>query len=58
MAFFAMGSQEEFWAFSKDEKQCVWEIVVEETNRRVPVGPLSHDQRERLRDVLHGMKLI
>jgi 4-hydroxy-tetrahydrodipicolinate synthase len=34
---FAMGSQGEFWAFSADEKRQVWEIVVEETNRRVPV---------------------
>lgn len=34
---FAMGSQGEFWAFSADEKQRVWEIVVEETNKRVPV---------------------
>jgi len=34
---FAIGSQGEFWAFSADEKQRVWEIVVEETNRRVPV---------------------
>ncbi len=34
---FAIGSQGEFWAFSGDEKQRVWEIVVEETNRRVPV---------------------
>lgn len=34
---FAMGSQGEFWAFSADEKQRVWEVVVEETNRRAPV---------------------
>jgi len=34
---FAMGSQGEFWAFSADEKQYVWEVVVEETNHRVPV---------------------
>jgi len=34
---FAMGSQGEFWAFSADEKQRVWEVVVEETNHRVPV---------------------
>ena len=34
---FAMGSQGEFWAFSADEKRRVWEIVVEETNHRVPV---------------------
>ena len=34
---FVMGSQGEFWAFSADEKQRVWEAVVEETNHRVPV---------------------
>ena len=34
---FAMGSQGEFWAFSADEKRRVWEVVVEETNHRVPV---------------------
>jgi len=34
---FAMGSQGEFWAFSAEEKRRVWEIVVEETNKRVPV---------------------
>jgi 4-hydroxy-tetrahydrodipicolinate synthase len=34
---FATGSQGEFWAFSADEKKRTWEIVVEETNRRVPV---------------------
>jgi 4-hydroxy-tetrahydrodipicolinate synthase len=34
---FATGSQGEFWAFSAQEKQRVWEIVVEETNMRVPV---------------------
>ncbi len=34
---FALGSQGEFWAFSADEKQRVWETVVAETNRRVPV---------------------
>lgn len=34
---FAVGSQGEFWAFSEKEKQRVWEIVVEETNGRVPV---------------------
>ena len=34
---FAMGSQGEFWAFSAEEKRRVWEIVVEETNRHVPV---------------------
>lgn len=34
---FATGSQGEFWAFSAKEKQRTWEIVVEETNGRVPV---------------------
>ena len=34
---FAVGSQGEFWAFSEKEKQRVWEVVVEETNGRVPV---------------------
>jgi 4-hydroxy-tetrahydrodipicolinate synthase len=34
---FATGSQGEFWAFSADEKKRVWETVVDETNRRVPV---------------------
>lgn len=34
---FATGSQGEFWAFSAEEKIRVWEIVVQETNGRVPV---------------------
>lgn len=34
---FATGSQGEFWAFSAEEKQRVWEIVVDETAHRVPV---------------------
>ena len=34
---FAVGSQGEFWALAADEKQQVWEVVVEETNGRVPV---------------------
>ncbi len=34
---FVTGSQGEFWAFSAEEKQRAWEIVVEETNGRVPV---------------------
>ncbi len=34
---FATGSQGEFWAFSAEEKQQVWEVVVAETNQRVPV---------------------
>jgi 4-hydroxy-tetrahydrodipicolinate synthase len=34
---FAIGSQGEFWGFSAEEKQRVWEIVVEQTAKRVPV---------------------
>ncbi len=34
---FPVGSQGEFWALTPDEKQQVWEVVVEETNGRVPV---------------------
>lgn len=34
---FTVGSQGEFWALSADEKQRVWEVVVEEANQRVPV---------------------
>jgi len=34
---FITGSQGEFWAFSAEEKKRAWEIVVEETNGRVPV---------------------
>ena len=34
---FVTGSQGEFWAFSESEKRRAWEIVVEETNGRVPV---------------------
>lgn len=34
---FATGSQGEFWAFSSEEKLRTWEVVVDETNRRVPV---------------------
>jgi 4-hydroxy-tetrahydrodipicolinate synthase len=36
-AVFSTGSQGEFWAFSADEKQQIWETVVEETAGRVPV---------------------
>jgi 4-hydroxy-tetrahydrodipicolinate synthase len=36
-AVFAVGSQGEFWAFTAEEKQRVWEVVVEETRGRVPV---------------------
>ncbi len=34
---FATGSQGEFWALTPDEKQRVWEVVVDETRGRVPV---------------------
>lgn len=34
---FAIGSQGEFWAFTAQEKQKVWEAVVQETAGRVPV---------------------
>jgi 4-hydroxy-tetrahydrodipicolinate synthase len=34
---FPVGSQGEFYAFSPEEKQRVWEIVVEEASGRVPV---------------------
>ncbi len=34
---FAIGSQGEFWGFSAEEKQRVWDIVVEQTAGRVPV---------------------
>jgi 4-hydroxy-tetrahydrodipicolinate synthase len=34
---FAIGSQGEFWAFSNEEKKRVWEVVVEETNKRTKV---------------------
>ncbi len=34
---FAIGSQGEFWAFTAEEKQHVWQIVVDETKKRVPV---------------------
>jgi len=34
---FAVGSQGEFWALAVEEKRRVWEIVVEESNGRVPV---------------------
>ena len=36
-AVFAIGSQGEFWAFSADEKERVWETVVEAAAGRVPV---------------------
>jgi len=36
-AVFATGSQGEFWAFSAEEKQSVWETVVEAARGRVPV---------------------
>lgn len=34
---FATGSQGEFYALTPDEKQRVWEVVLEEVNGRVPV---------------------
>jgi 4-hydroxy-tetrahydrodipicolinate synthase len=34
---FATGSQGEFYALTPDEKQRVWEVVMEEVNGRVPV---------------------
>lgn len=34
---FATGSQGEFWALSAEEKKRTWEVVVDETNHRVPV---------------------
>jgi 4-hydroxy-tetrahydrodipicolinate synthase len=34
---FPIGSQGEFWAFSAQEKERVWQVVVEETNGRLPV---------------------
>lgn len=47
---FAVGSQGEFWALSADEKQQVWEVVVEETNGRVPVyaGTVAITTRETI----------
>ena len=34
---FAVGSQGEFWAFSAEEKKRIWEVVVDETNKRTKV---------------------
>lgn len=34
---FAVGSQGEFWALTADEKRRVWEIVVDESQGRIPV---------------------
>jgi len=47
---FAVGSQGEFWALSADEKQRVWEVVVEETGGRVSVyaGTAATTTREAL----------
>lgn len=36
-AVFATGSQGEFWAFDAEEKQIIWETVVEAADGRVPV---------------------
>jgi 4-hydroxy-tetrahydrodipicolinate synthase len=48
---FAIGSQGEFWGFSTEEKQRVWEVVVEQTARRVPVyaGTAAVSTRETVR---------
>jgi 4-hydroxy-tetrahydrodipicolinate synthase len=48
---FAIGSQGEFWGFSAEEKQRVWEIVVEQTAKRVPVyaGTAAVTTREAIR---------
>lgn len=48
---FAIGSQGEFWGFSSEEKQRVWEIVVEQTAKRVPVyaGTAAVTTREAIR---------
>ena len=47
---FAVGSQGEFWAFSPEEKQRIWEIVVDETRGRVPVyaGSAAETTRETI----------
>jgi 4-hydroxy-tetrahydrodipicolinate synthase len=48
---FVTGSQGEFWALTADEKQRVWEVVVEETRGRVPVyaGTVGVTTRETIR---------
>lgn len=47
---FATGSQGEFWALAADEKERVWEVVVEEVRGRVPVyaGTAGVTTRETL----------
>src|SRR4030043_978761 len=47
---FAVGSQGEFWALTPDEKQRVWEVVVDETRGRVPVyaGTVGVTTRETI----------
>ncbi len=47
---FAVGSQGENWALTHDEKRRVWEVVVEETRRRVPVyaGTVGMTTRETI----------
>ncbi|HLC35427.1 MAG TPA: 4-hydroxy-tetrahydrodipicolinate synthase [Anaerolineales bacterium] len=47
---FATGSQGEFWALTPDEKQRVWEVVVDETRGRVPVyaGTVGVTTRETI----------
>jgi 4-hydroxy-tetrahydrodipicolinate synthase len=49
-AVFATGSQGEFWAFSAEEKQQVWETVVEAAAGRVPVyaGTAAETTRETI----------
>jgi 4-hydroxy-tetrahydrodipicolinate synthase len=53
-AVFATGSQGEFWAFSAEEKQQVWETVVEAAAGRVPVyaGTAAETTREVI-DLTH-----
>ena len=47
---FAVGSQGEFWALTPEEKQRVWEIVVDEARGRVPVyaGTVGVTTRETI----------
>lgn len=47
---FAIGSQGEFWGFSAEEKQRVWEVVVDQTAKRVPVyaGTAAETTREAI----------
>lgn len=47
---FATGSQGEFWALSADEKTRLWEIVVDQADKRVPVyaGTVATTTRETI----------